>query len=173
MIKIRWGVWGSWSSMITLNRLWDLYDWIIPGKYHVARLFNTFWRPFHPHAGTWEPRNLDEIVMMLVTTYSSNPFKDRQLPMKATSWAHPLSSSMLGISLTLPFWESVEPVSAEFICFGYLLMNSSDQKSPLDCVLKEHTSNDRGEPAVSYKWTGWVWGITGWSWRLQENYRSL
>ena len=33
--------------------------------------------------------------------------------------------------------------------------------------------NDRGEPAVSYKWTGWVWEITGWSWRLQENYRSF
>ena len=32
---------------------------------------------------------------------------------------------------------------------------------------------DRGEPAVSYKWTGWVWEITGWSSRLQENYRSF
>ena len=27
-----------------------------------------------------------------------------------------------------------------------------------------------GEPAVSYKWTGWVWENTGWSSRLQENY---
>ena len=34
-------------------------------------------------------------------------------------------------------------------------------------------NNDRGEPAVSYKWTGWVWEITGWSSRLQENYRSF
>ena len=25
------------------------------------------------------------------------------------------------------------------------------------------SSYDGGEPAVSYKWTGWVWGITGWS----------
>ena len=32
---------------------------------------------------------------------------------------------------------------------------------------------DRGEPAVSYRWSGWVWEITGWSWRLQENYRSF
>ena len=32
---------------------------------------------------------------------------------------------------------------------------------------------DRGEPAVSYKWTGWVWEITGWNSRLQENYRSF
>ena len=32
---------------------------------------------------------------------------------------------------------------------------------------------DPGEPAVSYKWTGWVWEITGWCWRLQENYWSF
>ena len=31
--------------------------------------------------------------------------------------------------------------------------------------------NDRREPAVSYRWTGWVWEITGWSWGLQESYR--
>ena len=24
-------------------------------------------------------------------------------------------------------------------------------------------ANDRGEPTVCYKWTGWVWEITGWS----------
>ena len=29
------------------------------------------------------------------------------------------------------------------------------------------------EPAVSYKWTSWVWGLAGWSSRLQENYRSV
>ena len=29
---------------------------------------------------------------------------------------------------------------------------------------------DQGEPAVSYKWAGWVWEITGWSSRLLENY---
>ena len=27
----------------------------------------------------------------------------------------------------------------------------------------------REEPVVSCRWTGWVWEITGWSWRLQEN----
>ena len=32
---------------------------------------------------------------------------------------------------------------------------------------------DRGEPAVGYRWTGRVWEITGWSWRLQENYKNL
>ena len=32
---------------------------------------------------------------------------------------------------------------------------------------------DREEPAVSYRWMGWVWEITGWSWRLQEDYRSF
>ena len=31
--------------------------------------------------------------------------------------------------------------------------------------------NDWGELAVSYKWIGWVWGITSWSSKLQENYR--
>ena len=34
-------------------------------------------------------------------------------------------------------------------------------------------SNDRGEPVVSYRWTGWVWEITGWSSRLQEKYWSF
>ena len=33
--------------------------------------------------------------------------------------------------------------------------------------------NDRGKPAVSYRWTGWVWEITGWSSRLQGNHRSF
>ena len=33
-------------------------------------------------------------------------------------------------------------------------------------ISKGRSTNDRGEPAVSYKWTGW-------SSRLQENYRSL
>ena len=29
-----------------------------------------------------------------------------------------------------------------------------------------------GEPAVSHRWTGWVWEITGWSSRLQETDHS-
>ena len=28
--------------------------------------------------------------------------------------------------------------------------------------------NEQGEPTASYKWTSWVWEITGWSLRLQE-----
>ena len=32
---------------------------------------------------------------------------------------------------------------------------------------------DRGEPAVSYKWNGWVWEITGLSSRLQDNYQAF
>ena len=32
---------------------------------------------------------------------------------------------------------------------------------------------DRGETAVSYKCTGWVWEITGWRSRLQENFGSF
>ena len=44
----------------------------------------------------------------------------------------------------------------------------------------EHTAGrshvqgyDRGKPAVGYRWTGWVWEITSWSSRLEENYRSF
>jgi hypothetical protein len=33
--------------------------------------------------------------------------------------------------------------------------------------------NGQGELPVRYKWTGWVWEITGWSSRLQENYRTV
>ena len=33
----------------------------------------------------------------------------------------------------------------------------------------KHT-NEQGEPTISYRWTGWVWEITSWSSRLQENY---
>ena len=33
--------------------------------------------------------------------------------------------------------------------------------------------NGENQMLCSYRWTGWVWGITGWSSRLQENYRSL
>ena len=32
---------------------------------------------------------------------------------------------------------------------------------------------DWGEPAVSYRWTGWVWEITSWSSRLQGKYWSF
>ena len=31
-------------------------------------------------------------------------------------------------------------------------------------------TNEPGEPTASYRWTGGVWEITGWSSRLQENY---
>ena len=34
-------------------------------------------------------------------------------------------------------------------------------------------SPPKGELAVGYRWTGWIWEITGWSWRLQENYRPF
>jgi len=33
--------------------------------------------------------------------------------------------------------------------------------------------NEQGEPAAIYWWTGWVWGITGWSSRLLENCPSF
>jgi hypothetical protein len=33
--------------------------------------------------------------------------------------------------------------------------------------------NHQGKPAVSYKWTSWVWEITSWSSKLQENCRSF
>ena len=37
----------------------------------------------------------------------------------------------------------------------------------------ELRNNDRGDSIVSYRWTGWVWEMTGWSSRLQKNYWSL
>jgi hypothetical protein len=39
--------------------------------------------------------------------------------------------------------------------------------------LPGHRSDSRGDPAVSYRWTRWVWEIIGGSSRLQENYRSI
>jgi hypothetical protein len=45
------------------------------------------------------------------------------------------------------------------------------QQSPFMYMVDMVMSNDRGEPAVRSKWTGWIWEITGWSTRLQENYR--
>ena len=33
--------------------------------------------------------------------------------------------------------------------------------------------NERGEQTASYRWTGWIWEITGRSSRLQENYPSI
>ena len=39
--------------------------------------------------------------------------------------------------------------------------------------LKVLPSYDRWEPVVNYRWTSWVWDISGWSSRLQENYPSF
>ena len=55
------------------------------------------------------------------------------------------------------------------ILFGFLFQiisrkSHSSQESPQHCS---------EEPAVSYRWTHWVWEITGWSSRLQENDRSF
>ncbi len=48
------------------------------------------------------------------------------------------------------------------------------QKLTYWCALSCHGgANVWGEPAVSCRWTGWVWEITGWSWRLQEIYDHL
>ena len=33
--------------------------------------------------------------------------------------------------------------------------------------------NEQGEPTASYRWTGWVWEITSWRSRLQENNSSV
>ena len=37
-------------------------------------------------------------------------------------------------------------------------------------VRRMSTCNRLDLQTLRYKWTGWVWEITGWSWRLQENY---
>ena len=48
------------------------------------------------------------------------------------------------------------------------IVESSSNKS-----IPPHPNYDWREPAVSCRWTSWVWEITGWSSRLQENYRSF
>jgi hypothetical protein len=35
------------------------------------------------------------------------------------------------------------------------------------------TISERGEPATSYRWIGWIWGTTSWSSRLEKTDRSL
>ena len=45
-------------------------------------------------------------------------------------------------------------------------------KSPNHEIVRAR-NYDQGEPAVSHRWTGWVWETTGWGSRLQENYRSF
>ena len=54
----------------------------------------------------------------------------------------------------------------------WLLPNGVHACHKVNCVVLVLTY-DRGEPAVSDTWTGWVWEITGWSSRLQENYCSF
>ena len=41
----------------------------------------------------------------------------------------------------------------------------------ITCYLPRN--NDWGQPAISFRWTGWVWEITGWNSRLKENYWSF
>ena len=48
-----------------------------------------------------------------------------------------------------------------FVCYMY------------DMNIDTFLTNEHEEPAVNYKWTGWVWEITSWSSRLQDNYRSF
>ena len=43
---------------------------------------------------------------------------------------------------------------------------------PTSKALKLYTTT-REEPAVNYRWISWVWKITSWSSRLQENYWSF
>jgi hypothetical protein len=65
--------------------------------------------------------------------------------------------------------------SASIYFSKYFSDSVSSQSLVLEAI--HHRSmvqdNDRGEPAFVYKWTGWVWEITGWSSRLQENYPSF
>ena len=68
----------------------------------------------------------------------------------------------------LIFERSFQPSFSSYV--SYL------NKSELIVVLQTFTTSPWnvhvtlwGELAVSYRWSGWVWEITGWSWRLQEN----
>ena len=65
-----------------------------------------------------------------------------------------------------------------YISYGSGVQDSQSGLVPITVRWKLHSncptvSHDRREPAVSYRWTSWVWEITGWSWRLEEDYWSL
>ena len=55
--------------------------------------------------------------------------------------------------------------------YAFAMVNMARISSCIQDQLTE--TYDRGEPAIRHKWTGWVWEITGWSSKLQENYRSF
>ena len=52
------------------------------------------------------------------------------------------------------------------------LAGMTQSRSLYSCRHKSWAPMNGGESTASYTWTGWVWEITGWSSRLQENYPS-
>ena len=63
--------------------------------------------------------------------------------------------------------------SSEVGRFARGLSQQSQSQIGFQKIVNWVLSYVRGEPAVSYRWTGWVWEMTGWCSRLQEDYRSL
>ena len=63
------------------------------------------------------------------------------------------------------------------LCSYYVLDQIGDIVEELyinrSCQFYILRTTAREEPAVSYRWTGRVWEITGWSSRLRENYRPF
>ena len=57
------------------------------------------------------------------------------------------------------------------VCFLWVADTIWRRLAEQCCSISGHHGNERGETdrLVSYRWTAWVWEITGWSSRLQEN----
>ena len=90
---------------------------------------------------------------------------------KSNQWAHVEIFRLFYIS-----FEVLSPFSSQKIHNFPEVLNLNR----LFLELNQFTYNSRfspilwsGKPAISYIWTGWVWEITGWSSRLQENYWSF
>ena len=72
----------------------------------------------------------------------------------------------------LPSNPSQRPLSGCLPC-GYALRSVVAFLFPERAENEDDGTYDWGELAVSYRWTGWVWEITSWRSRMQENYRSF
>jgi hypothetical protein len=82
-----------------------------------------------------------------------------------TSQCRPIGGAWLGHWVVVEhiFYNMIPSLPTHFPC------HSNPQLATYYLIM----SNDLGEPAVSYKWTCWVWEIAVWSSRLQEIYRSF
>ena len=64
----------------------------------------------------------------------------------------------------LSLYSLMRTTSMAWLNFNYFHIFQDLLPLPKGCLRLPTTA--RGDPAVSYRWTGWVWGISGWSSRL-------